>query len=50
MDKVTLMTIKEKLHKKLEIKTGWGRNEIKAIFDEIINELLFEELEKTKEK
>ena len=35
---VASATLREKFHAKLESKTGWGRNEIKAAFDEALAE------------
>lgn len=40
--KQLLQRIEQLFHEKLQAKTGWGRNEIHALYRESVNEALME--------
>lgn len=42
--KPVILVIKERFLKELESKTSWGKNEIKALYDDITTEELAKEL------
>lgn len=42
MNKMLLKRIEELFEKKLQTKTGWGKNEVLAIYKEAVNEALLE--------
>jgi hypothetical protein len=39
-----IFEIKRRFEEKLESKTGWGKNEIKTMYDNIVIEVLSEQL------
>lgn len=45
MNKTLLDRIKELFKQKLQAKTGWGRNEILAAYDEAVTEAVLQMLE-----
>lgn len=42
--KEIVMEIKNRFELALEAKSGWGKNEIKAVYDNIVIEVLSEQL------
>lgn len=42
MNKKLLLRIEEIFHEKLEQKTSWGRNDIKDLYKQAVNEALME--------
>ena len=42
-----IMTIKLRFDKALETKTGWGKNEVKTLLDQIIIEVLSENIKES---
>lgn len=45
MNKKLLDRIKSKFEERLQAKTGWGRNEIIALYNECVTEALLEMME-----
>ena len=45
MNKSLLKRIEELFTEKLQVKTGWGRNEILAVYKEAVSEAIFEMLD-----
>lgn len=42
--KELIFEIKSRFEKALETKTGWGKNEIKTLYDQIVIEVLAEQI------
>lgn len=41
-----IFEIKSRFEKALDVKTGWGKNEIKTLYDQVIIQVLTEHIDK----